>query len=146
MSITKEFYGKTAAGEDVYSYLIDNGKGVAAEFITYGGIVTKILVKDKNGEVRDVVLGRASLAEYENNLGYIGAAIGRHANRIAKGQFEINGETFNAAFITSETTKAVNDNDNDSKDVSVHATYDYWGNPLTKTDANGNVTSYSYDT
>ncbi len=51
----------------------------------------------------------------------------------------------NGAFITSEITKAVKDNDNASNDVSVVATYDYWGNPLTITDANGNTTSYSYD-
>lgn len=94
MSITKALYGTTADGKAVYSYLLDNGKGVAAEIINYGGIVTKILVKDKSGIIRDVVLGRASLAEYENNDGYIGAAIGRHANRIAKGEFEISGKNF----------------------------------------------------
>lgn len=94
MSVTKSLYGKTKEGKDVYSYVLDNEKGVAVEILSYGGIVTKILVKDKNGAVQDVVLGRASLEEYENNLGYIGATIGRHANRIAKGEFELNGTVF----------------------------------------------------
>lgn len=94
MSITKSLYGKTAEGKEVYSYLVDNGKGVAAEILSYGGIVSKLLVKDKNGVTQDVVLGRASLAEYENNDGYIGAAIGRHANRIANSEFELNGQIF----------------------------------------------------
>lgn len=51
----------------------------------------------------------------------------------------------NGAFVTTETTKNIKDNDNISKDILVTATYDCWGNPLTMTDANGNVTRYSYD-
>ncbi len=51
----------------------------------------------------------------------------------------------NGAFVTSETTKNVDDNDNTIKDISVFITYDYWGNPLTTTDANGNITRYTYD-
>lgn len=95
MSVTKTLYGTMPDGRDVYAYTIDNGKGVVLETISYGGIVTKLLVNDKNGTPVDVVLGRASLEEYLKNDGYIGAAIGRHANRIAKGQFELNGEIFN---------------------------------------------------
>ena len=94
MSITKSLYGKTKDGKEVYAYLLDNENGVAAGILGYGGIVTKLLVKDKNGETQDVVLGRASLEEYENNLGYIGAAIGRHANRIANSEFELNGKVY----------------------------------------------------
>lgn len=94
MSITKKPYGTMPDGTAIFAYTLDNGKGVAAEIINYGGIVTKLLVADKNGRTQDVVLGRASLEEYLKNDGYIGAAIGRHANRIAKGRFEIKGEKF----------------------------------------------------
>lgn len=94
MSVSKRLYGNMPTGEAVYAYTIDNGKGVAAEIISYGGIVTKLLVKDKNGAVQDVVLGRASLEEYLDNDGYIGAAIGRHANRIANSEFELNSQTY----------------------------------------------------
>lgn len=94
MAIKKRLYGTMPTGENVYAYTLDNGKGVSAEIINYGAIVTKLLVADKHGEVQDVVLGRASLEEYLNNAGYIGAAIGRHANRIAKGEFVLNGETY----------------------------------------------------
>ena len=91
MSISKKLYGTLPDGGEVYAYTIDNEKGVKLEFLNYGGIVTKLLVKNRNGEYTDVVLGRASLEEYLKNDGYIGAAIGRHANRIAKGEFEIDG-------------------------------------------------------
>ncbi len=94
MSVTKRLYGTMASGEDIYAYTLDNGRGVSAEIISYGGIVTKLLVNDKNGNAQDVVLGRASLEEYLENDGYIGAAIGRHANRIAGGEFELNGTRY----------------------------------------------------
>lgn len=94
MSITKKLYGTMPDGTEIFAYTLDNGKGVAAEIINYGGIVTKLLVADKNGKTQDVVLGRASLEEYLDNDGYIGAAIGRHANRIAKGEFELRGRRF----------------------------------------------------
>lgn len=94
MSVTKNIYGIMPSGEEIYAYTLDNEKGLVAEVINYGGIVTSLRVKDKNGESCDVVLGRASLDEYLENDGYIGAAIGRHANRIAKGEFELGGEKF----------------------------------------------------
>ena len=94
MAITKRLYGTMPTGEEIYAYTLDNGKGVSAEIINYGAIITKLLVTDKHGEVQDVVLGRASLEEYLDNKGYIGAAIGRHANRIAKGEFTLGDKTY----------------------------------------------------
>jgi aldose 1-epimerase len=94
MAITKSIYGKTPNGEEVYSYTLDNGNGVSAEILTYGGIVKNLYVADKNDVKTDVVLGRDTLEDYLKNDGYIGAAIGRHANRIARGEFELNGKTY----------------------------------------------------
>ncbi len=51
----------------------------------------------------------------------------------------------NGANLISETKKNVADNDNITTDVSMTAVYDYWGNPISRTDANGNVTAYEYD-
>lgn len=94
MSITKKEYGTAKTGETVYSYTLDNGIGLSAEIITYGGIVTNLYTLDKDENKVDVVLGRNSLEEYFNNDGYLGALIGRHANRIAGSKFELNEETF----------------------------------------------------
>ena len=102
MAISKALYGKLATGEEIYSYSLSNGF-MTAEIINYGGIITKLLVKDKNGNETDVVLGRASLEEYTKNDGYIGAAIGRHANRIKNGSFIIDGREYHAG---------INENDN----------------------------------
>lgn len=89
MSITKKSFGFMPDGREVFSYLLDNGKNIRAEILSYGGIVKSLFVKDKNNEYVDVVLGRDTLEEYLDNDGYFGALIGRHANRIYKGKFKI---------------------------------------------------------
>ena len=91
MSITKIDFGTRASGEKVYCYTLDNGNGLSAEILSLGGIIKNIYVEDKNGNKTDVVLGRNNLEEYEKNDGYLGAAIGRHANRISNSKFTLNG-------------------------------------------------------
>lgn len=90
MSITKELFGTLKNGENVYQYTLDNKKGIQAVILTYGGIIKNLFV---NGI--DVVLGRDSLDEYLDNDGYLGAAIGRHANRIENSTFTINETVYN---------------------------------------------------
>lgn len=91
MAITKKLYGTMpCCGREVYAYTLDNGAGLTAEILTYGGIIRKLCVGDV-----DVVLGRDSLEEYLKNDGYLGAIIGRHANRIKKGSFVIGENTYN---------------------------------------------------
>ena len=60
----------------------------------YGGAITAIKVPDRKGEFGDVVLGFNTLAEYLKNPRYFGAIIGRHANRIARGEFSLSGKTY----------------------------------------------------
>ena len=91
MSITKRFYGNTAAGVPVDIFTLKNSKGVSAEITNFGGIVVSLMVPDKNGKVKDVVLGFDSLADYEKKGPYLGAAIGRYANRIGGASFGLNG-------------------------------------------------------
>lgn len=94
MSITKVNFGQTSNGENIILYTLDNKKGLSAEILNYGGILRSLYVNDKNGIKTDVVLGRDSFEDYLNNDGYLGALIGRHANRIANGTFEIDGQQF----------------------------------------------------
>ena len=51
----------------------------------------------------------------------------------------------NGVYLTNETVKNVVDNDNELKDISVSVSYDYWGNPISQTDAEENTTLYEYD-
>lgn len=93
MAITKADFGMTPDGEQIYVYTLDNGT-IRAEILNYGGIVKNLYVPDRNGNKVDVVLGRDTLEDYLHNDGYLGAIIGRYANRIANSSFELNGEKY----------------------------------------------------
>jgi aldose 1-epimerase len=68
-----------------------------AQILTYGGTLLALRVPDQNGVLDDVVLGFETLAPYLSEQPYIGALIGRYANRIAGGRFELNGVTYTLA-------------------------------------------------
>lgn len=80
-------------GQDVYLLTISNGT-MEAEFISFGATLRSLRVPDKNSNLTDVCLGYDSVEEYLSNDGYIGAAIGRHANRIAHSRFLLNGKEY----------------------------------------------------
>ncbi|KAI7880547.1 aldose 1-epimerase, partial [Lichtheimia hyalospora FSU 10163] len=82
-----------ANGIDQYT-LINEKKTLSVMVLNYGGILTHILVPDKDGHIRDVCVGFDDFETYKNPQNpYFGALIGRFANRIGKGQFTINGTT-----------------------------------------------------
>jgi len=59
--------------------------------MNYGGAITSLKTPDRNGHFGDIVLGFETLDEYVRNTRYFGPLIGRHANRIARGRFSLNG-------------------------------------------------------
>lgn len=91
--IKKQAFGKTSNGENVTEYILDNGV-ICAHVLDYGCTIKNLFVKDKNGDVRDVVLGYDDISGYEKNDGYLGAFIGRYANRIGGGKFELDGKKY----------------------------------------------------
>jgi len=103
MDITKEQFGKTQDGKIGEIYTLTNANGCKVKITNYGGIVVSLTVPDKDGQFGDVVLGYDSLDGYIKNNPYFGALIGRYGNRIGKGQFKLDGQTY---------TLAKNDGDN----------------------------------
>ena len=95
-SVASSPYGTTQQGQAVAQYTLSNARGVTMNCITYGGIVTRLDVPDRRGHRADIVLGFGSLGDYEKFNGKIhfGGLIGRYANRIAGGQFELDGHTY----------------------------------------------------
>jgi len=81
-------------GKPITLYTLTNSHGIEVRAMNYGGILVSIRVPDRKGEFADVVLGHDSLQGYEPNPPYIGAIIGRYANRIANGSFALDGKTY----------------------------------------------------
>ena len=84
-------------GSPTALYTLTNANGMEVCITNFGGRIVSIMVPDKDGAFRDVVLGFDKVSDYfpENNASDFGAAIGRYANRIAGGSFEIDGTVYN---------------------------------------------------
>lgn len=80
-------------GSQAKLYTLKNDKGMSVQISDFGGVIYKLNVPDKNGKVQDVILGFSTPQGYENPGCYFGALIGRYANRIGKGSFELDGKT-----------------------------------------------------
>jgi aldose 1-epimerase len=97
LSITKNYFGTLPDGTKVDIFTLTNSKKVSVDITNFGGIIVSIVVPDKNGNMADVALGYRNLEKYIENPGYIGAQIGRHANRIEAAKFELNGKVYELA-------------------------------------------------
>ena len=80
-------------GKKTQLYTLKNAAGMEVCVTNFGGRIVSIMVPDKNGEMRDVVLGFDSIADYINVPSDFGASIGRYANRINQGKIVLDGET-----------------------------------------------------
>lgn len=91
--ITKEPFGQTHDGTPVDRYTLHGPCDMRVSVITYGATVTDLWVPDRNGQLADVVLGFDRLLQYETHSTYFGCMVGRVAFRIARGQFELDGQS-----------------------------------------------------
>lgn len=82
------------AEQEIFKFTITNSQGNYVELLNYGAIVKSIVVPDKNGKKENVVLGFPILEGYLKDKAYIGATIGRFANRIHKASFSIQNKTY----------------------------------------------------
>lgn len=79
-------------GRAVQRHVLVNSTGASVSVIDYGAIVTSILVPDGSGQLGEVTLGYADLAGYLRDTYFLGAVVGRYANRIANGRFSLLGQ------------------------------------------------------
>lgn len=91
-------FDKTVEGKQVGLYVLENQSGVKIAITNYGGRIVSILVPDKEGNFENINFGFGSIDEYLNaEEQFFGALIGRYGNRIAKGRFSLDGETYSLA-------------------------------------------------
>ena len=82
--------------DSIKLYTLKNESGMTVRVTNYGAIVTSIIVPDRNGKQADVALGYDRVEDYINAVDkpYFGAVVGRYGNRIANGEFTLDGETY----------------------------------------------------
>ena len=80
-------------------YTLSNSNGMKVKVTNFGAIVTSIVVPDRDGKFSDIALGYDQLEDYINAVDkpYFGAIVGRYGNRIAKGEFTLDGESYSLA-------------------------------------------------
>jgi len=97
VTVTRAPFGRLPDGRAVELYTLVNSHGIEVRVMTYGAIITVVKTPDRVGHIDDIALGFDSLAGYVGVHPYFGAVVGRYANRIAHGQFSLDGQTYHLA-------------------------------------------------
>jgi len=96
-SVEQRSFGRTRAGVDVKLFTLTNANGMVAKVAEYGATLTQLWVPDRAGKLADVVLGYERLDDYVDAPFFLGATLGRVANRIANGTFTLDGQAYTLA-------------------------------------------------
>jgi aldose 1-epimerase len=94
MKVLRESFGQLPDGTAIEAVRLRGDDGFEVRVITYGAALQSIFAPDRAGHLADVVLGREDLAGYLAVRRFLGATVGRYANRIANGAFELDGARF----------------------------------------------------
>ena len=97
MGIQSESFGQLDDGTEITIYHLNNDNGMQVSIINYGAIVTSVKTPDREGNFENITLGFDTLDGYLKGHPYFGAIVGRYANRIAKGKFNLNGKEYTLA-------------------------------------------------
>ncbi len=97
MKTKKELFGKLRDGRGIELYTLTNSTGLKVRLMTYGATLVSLEVPDRDGQFADITIGHDSLEGYITSSPYFGSIVGRCGNRIAKGQFTLNGIEYKLA-------------------------------------------------
>lgn len=103
VGVSSESWGEVD-GEQVSLFTLTNANGMEIKITNYGGIITSVVVPDRDGNMENVTLGFTTLDEYVEGHPYFGNITGRYANRIARGTFDIDDENFYLALNNGPNT------------------------------------------
>jgi len=84
-------FGKTGTGETAHRFVLENACGMRVETTDFGALILSVVVQDRTGSCRDVVLGFEHMEAYCSTATGMGAYVGRNANRIQGAEVEIEG-------------------------------------------------------
>lgn len=91
--VSRQPFGQHPDGTPVEAVTLSDGR-LQARLLTHGATLQSLIVPDRRGERADIVLGHDDLPPYLNQPTYLGSAIGRYANRIRGGRFELDGAIY----------------------------------------------------
>jgi aldose 1-epimerase len=94
VTVSSEPWGTAGDGAAVQRYMLTNSRKMQVCILSYGGVIQSLRVRDRRGRTENVVLGFDNLDDYIASSPYFGALVGRYANRIAKGTFTLDGQTY----------------------------------------------------
>jgi aldose 1-epimerase len=92
MTTPTEVFGKTTSGDIVEIHTLTNDHGLIAKLTTWGAGLVAMHVPDRRGELTDITLGFDKLDGYLGRHPHFGVTTGRYANRIAQGEFTLDGK------------------------------------------------------
>ncbi len=94
MSVSIRPFGFTREGTEVRAFTVINRSGASVTLLDYGATVQSLYVPKRDGGCVDVVLGYDTVEGYENSTAFLGATIGRFANRLGGARFSLNGKEY----------------------------------------------------
>ena len=97
MQASQSKYGTTSDGRAVTLFTLDNTHGMRVTVIDLGVALTSVMVPDRAGRAVNVTLAHPDLAEWEKNSTFFGCIVGRVANRIRGGRFDLDGRQYTLA-------------------------------------------------
>jgi len=95
--LTQGPFDRTPDGQSVDLITLRNQAGVEVRIMTYGATILSLKTPDRAGALDDITLGFDTFAPYVEKSPYFGAVVGRYGNRIAKGKFTLDGQTYTLA-------------------------------------------------
>jgi aldose 1-epimerase len=95
--VTLAPFARTRDDQNVDVVTLRNQNGVEIRVMTWGATILSIKTPDRSGQLDDITLGFDTFAPYPDKSPYFGAIVGRYGNRIAKGKFTLDGQTYSLA-------------------------------------------------
>ncbi|MDD4777651.1 MAG: galactose mutarotase [Fermentimonas sp.] len=89
--LKKSDFQSSLNGDSTDLYVLTNANGVEVAITNYGGRIVSVMVPDREGNMKDVVLGFDNIDDYTATDNNFGATIGRYGNRIANGKITVEG-------------------------------------------------------
>jgi aldose 1-epimerase len=92
--LMKELFGALPDGRSVHLFTLQNANGMKLQVTNYGAKIVSVVVPDRNGNLDNVVLGYKNLEHYIKGHQYLGATVGRVANRIGMARCKIGNQEY----------------------------------------------------